>query len=701
LLKVIRILSLVGVKDMLPINSIILYENEQGKKFERLLHIYGDIGYFIDIYGNSMPRPKRMSNIQAGLDEGIITILDTEPYIITQNEEDILPKHKAIRDKAYNTIKDIVVIEPDIYIAKERAKLVRQFTENIHETTVMRYLKRYWQRGMHKNALLPDYYNCGREQNNTANKGAFPITPEVVKIFNTALNRFYYNSSQKTLTLTYELMIKEYFSENGIINDNIPTLKQFRYWFNKERNIKKEISTRQSAKRYELRHRGLTGSSTNEAYGPGDIFQIDATIADVYLVSQYNRNWIIGRPVIYTVMDVFSRCIVGLNISLEGPSWLGASIALINAVTEKVSFCRQYGIEIDNSEFEFHYLPNAIIADRGELEGKNIESLITAFGIKILNTSPYRGDMKAIIERYFKTLNEHTKPFMPGVIKSQYRERGEQDYRLSASLDLNQFTQIIIKCILYHNNHHYLINYTRNEDMIADGVEPIPKLIWQWGIANRTGRLRTVNEDILKLNLLPNDKATVTMHGIKYKGMLYGSKTSLKERWFEKARNSGTWKVNICYDPRDMSYIYIKQDNGRDFDKCFLLEHQSRYKGKSIDEINYLLEYERIQAKASKKEELQKKVNLLDDIERIVEQAKNETKNEVKEGVSKKKRIQNIRDNRNFEKQQERKQNIIELRTEEPVIEVVEEHYGDTEQEMFELLLKAQKEAKNRAGFDT
>jgi hypothetical protein len=687
---------------MLPTNSVILFETSQGKRYERILYRYKDIIYLIDIYGNSMPTTVSETFIQNGLNDGTILVLENEPYIIIKEDEDILPKHKAIRDKAYNAIKDIVTIEPDIYIPDKRVKLVREYVDSIHEATAMRYLKRFWQRGMHKNSLLPDYYKCGKTQGDKVINNTFIITPETVKIFNAALNRFYYNSSQKTLTLTYELMIKEYFSENGIVNDEIPTLRQFRYWFNKERNIKKEVSTRKSAKRYELQHRGLTGSATEEAFGPGAIFQIDATVGDVYLVSQYNRNWIIGRPVIYTVMDVFSRCVVGINISLEGPSWIGASIALINAATDKVSFCRKYDIEINNDEWNYcSTLPEAIIADRGELEGQNIESLITAFGIKILNTSPYRGDMKGIIERYFDTLNQHTKPFLPGAIKGQYRERGEQDYRLSATLDLKQFTQIIIKCVLYHNNHHYLTNYTRSEDMIADGVEPIPKLIWEWGGANRTGRLRTVDEDILKLNLLPKDKATVTQHGIKFKGMLFGSKTSVKERWFEKARNNGAWKVDISYDPRDMSYIYIKYEDGRKFDKCFLLEHQSRYIEKSIEEVTYLLEYEKMQAKVSKKVELQNKINLLEDIENIIEQAKDDTKNEVEEGISKKRRIQNIRDNRNFEKQQERKQNIIEIRPQEPKIVIEEKSYGDSEQEMVELLLKAQKEGKDRAGFDT
>lgn len=40
----------------------------------------------------------------------------------------------------------------------------------------------------------------------------------------------------------------------------------------------------------------ILGSSTIESFGRGSRFQIDATIADVYLVSEYRREWIIRRP---------------------------------------------------------------------------------------------------------------------------------------------------------------------------------------------------------------------------------------------------------------------------------------------------------------------------------------------------------------------------------------------------------------------
>ena len=79
--------------------------------------------------------------------------------------------------------------------------------------------------------------------------------------------------------------------------------------------------------------------------GPGDRFQIDATSADIYLVSRFNRHRIVGRPTIYVVVDVFSGMIVGLYVGFEYPSWLGAMMALVNAATDKVDWCRQYGVE--------------------------------------------------------------------------------------------------------------------------------------------------------------------------------------------------------------------------------------------------------------------------------------------------------------------------------------------------------------------
>ncbi|MCO7034779.1 DDE-type integrase/transposase/recombinase, partial [Vibrio paracholerae] len=158
---------------------------------------------------------------------------------------------------------------------------------------------------------------------------------------------------------------------------------------------------------------------------PGSRFEIDATIADIYLVSDSNRSWIVGRPVVYVVVDVFSRLIVGLYIGFENPSYVAAIQALQTAMTDKVALCHQYGIEIEAQDWPAIGLPDAILADRGELLGSQIESLEKSFSVRVENTPPYRGDAKGIVERNFKTIQADFTPFAPGVVTgTMVKKRG-------------------------------------------------------------------------------------------------------------------------------------------------------------------------------------------------------------------------------------------------------------------------------------
>lgn len=54
-----------------------------------------------------------------------------------------------------------------------------------------------------------------------------------------------------------------------------------------------------------------------QVLGPGSRYEIDATIADIYLVSDSDRACIVGRPTIYFVVDVFSRMVVGFILVLR------------------------------------------------------------------------------------------------------------------------------------------------------------------------------------------------------------------------------------------------------------------------------------------------------------------------------------------------------------------------------------------------
>lgn len=367
----------------------------------------------------------------------------------------------------------------------------------------------------------------------------------------------------------------------------------------------------------------------------------------MYLVSSFDRSLIIGRPIVYGVIDVYSRMITGIYVGLEGPSWLGAMMALDNMVMNKVEFCAQYDIAIEESHWPAHHLSEIIIADRGEFEGYSVENLINNLNVKIENTSPYRGDLKGIIERQFRTMNGMIKRKAPGAIQKEYRERGDRDYRLDASLNLDEFTKIIIHLALHHNQK-IIDKYPLEKAMIADRLTATPINLWYWGIENKKGRLQTVtDQNVLRLNLLPKGNAKITRAGIRFKGLFYGSEKALNEQWYLKFKKQS---VEVVYDPRNMNQLFIPHTDGRSFDTCYLLETSAQFKGTFFEEIQF---YQDLREELKKEETINQKENTINadvEIESIISQAVAQKKSTVPNNVSKSEKIKDIRVNRQAEK---------------------------------------------------
>lgn len=670
---------------LLTVNTLIGYRHDPDKfTIKRILWI--DSGYtklvLIDIFANtSIPKYVEVEEIEYGLQSNQIFLVEEDPYQTYRTDDEISHKERIVQNRGWEVIQAIADKdnEPSIFDVEKRAELIKKASSqfNISSKTVYKYLRRYWQRGKNKNALIPDYQNIGKANDkqmpgkkrgrpkkykNIVGEGV-NVTEETKRIFRIALNKFYYTNVKNSLKTTYELMRKEFYVDDNTTllrpSGDVPTFGQFKYFFYKERNPKKEIYSREGSKQYLQNHRPLLGNSTSETTGPG-FYEIDATIGDIYLVSRYNRKWIIGRPVVYMCIDRFSRMVVGLYVGLEGPSWNGAMNALANAMTNKVEYCRQYDIKICEDQWPVHHLCDTLMADRGELEGKLSESLISSLHIKVLNSSPYRADAKGIVERNFRVINEKViKPFLPGAVNLN-AVRGDKNYRLDGVLDIFQFTQIMIKSCLHHNNS-WLNEYKRDETMIEDDIEPIPLKLWNWGIKNRAGLLRSVSEDIVKLNLMPQKSAVISERGIRVNGLLYASETAIKERLFERARISGSWKVDVSYDPRNINHIYIRKDNGKSFEKCYLLDGQDTHKNKSVEELVYLQEYEQLQRLKREDEQLQSKMDLISEIEEIVQQAEKLTKENQNNNESNSRKLKGIRENRQIEKLLNRENEAFEL----------------------------------------
>lgn len=671
---------------MFVINDIISIEEANGQKqMERILWIdEGNvICYTINIEKvNALPIKRKISDLQQLFTEQLLLLIDSDPHaFVYQDEEQLSGKNKLLREERWQCIEHMVLQEPDVYESSRRGQLIKVAMAKTKKTKrlLYKYITQYWQRGKTKNALLPDYRNSGgkgKDKEFSVKTGrprkfksiigeGIVINDEIKRIFEVSIKRYYHTAKKNSLSTAYNQMLKTFFVadyryENGVKNpillaqDKLPTLRQFRFWYEKTYQSEEKLRKQKGNRKYELNHRAVLGTSVGDLYGPGTKYQIDATIADVYIVSSFNRNWIIGRPIIYVVIDVFSRKVVGLYVGLEGPSWFGAMMALANTASDKVSYCKQYGINIEKEEWACQYLPQTLLADRGELEGYNVERLISAFHMKVENTPPYRADWKGIVEQHFRIINTTgIKPFLPGVVDTDVRVRGDRDYRLDATLTLEEFTSVIIKCVLHHNNHHWLKNYNQDEMIIQDEVALIPRELWNWGIKNRSGKLRSYSEDIVKLHLLPTANARVTFKGIEFKKMRFSSETSLKENWFGEAREK-SWQIPICYDPRDMSRIYLPSEDGKSYEVATLLDHHKKYAGKTMEEVEYYFAYELLKEQQFAHEETQNGVDLASDIEHIVQKAK-KSLNREKVELSNNQKVKGIRENRSIEKEAKRK----------------------------------------------
>jgi len=537
--------------------------------------------------------------LAAGLRSREMHLVTDDPHRVIVQEDSLKDSHKQRRDRAWKLIKPLVEDVPSIFSANRRGALIEAVVteardsddSKINRITVAQiyvYLRRYWQRGMIVNALLPDYSRCGgkgkirkagRKKRGRPRKfGKQPgvnVSLEMRQLFAVAYDRYFASqiNGKYTLTGAYQRMLSDFYSvkevdpeTNRIVHHRqeeiemqggIPTYEQFEYWSNKD-HLRLEIKRkRMGAKLYDKDLRGLLGTSNAEVIGPGSRYQIDATIADVYLVSRLDPNLIIGRPVLYVVIDVFSRLIVGIYVGLEGPSWVSAMMALANTAMDKVAYCAQFDIAIQPEDWPAHNLPGILLGDRGEIESEKIDTLINNFNVSVENTSSYRADWKGVVESRFRLLPAKFKAYTPGYIDADYRQRGSTDYRLDAVLNLDDFTKIIINCVLHYNNSHEITTYDYDRDVRADGVPAIPGRLWEWGIRHRSGALRAYPEELVKFSLMPKDQASVTETGIAFRGRFYTCKLAMEQRWFDKARQDGRWKVDVSYDPRDMDQVYL------------------------------------------------------------------------------------------------------------------------------------------------
>lgn len=608
---------------------------------------------------NTLPYELSYDDLQEEVEAGQAKVRSDYPVAFAWEFSEA--QQRAI-DRAWDVIGNFVLDIPDCYDPKVRSRYLTAKSKEtgLTRTQIQRYLYRYWAGGMTKYALCPQYNKrgapgkprqsekkLGRPVQYPRSNDGVRIGAKEIKYIQEAMEKHYTKHTKYSYRYAYREMIKAHYTDQvtGALADAYPTENQFRYHARQFVDVKK----RAGSVVYNKDMRGILGSSRQEADGPGDLYQIDATIADIYLVAHDDRQAVVGRPEIYFVTDVFSRMIVGFYTCLESASWDNARSALLNVFTDKVAFCARYDIPITEDQWPCKGLPRALAVDNGELISKASNAIISGLGITVKNEPAWRPDLKGIVESRFRLLNLATKAKLPGSVLPDFRQRGGHDYRLDATLTLTEFTQIVIHFILDHNNRQMEQHPQPLPDVLKDGVPPIPLALWKWGISHRAGSLRQMEPESLRVALSQRGNATVTAKGIKFHSLYYQCPTAMEENWFSTARVKHSWKIKIAYHPNAMERIYWLKDNGEHEDCVQTEDSRSRYAGATLEEIDWLQQRQKKQKAAYSDLSLQSNVDSGAAIDAIIRNAKADAKTVPIESVRRSLRASEIRKNRRAE----------------------------------------------------
>jgi len=681
-------------------------ENSVDGRFERIIWFDELCVIVIDLNDNhAWPKLIIRDELDLAIAECEARVVNFTDERVLMPDEKLSDAVKNTRNRAYNVIKDIInpntipKVYLDIHYFRELAQKASQ-AHDCCDASIYKWVRKFLRGGMVPNALAPRLYLCGQPKetdqdgnpvprklnkkqgrpsnarNTGMEEGNVVITEEIKRKFAKGISLYWRGTkAKKRLSKAYDYVMERFFAigyekKHGTLEPKLPPLAelptrdQFYYWYKqfRRKNYRKVCKHEAGERKFNLMLRELLGNSTDETFGPGSHYQIDATILDCYVVSR-DRTKIIGRPVYYHIVDVFSRMIVGFYIGLEGPSWLGAMQAIYNATRNKVEWYAKYGIEIAEEEFPVEGVPEIIMADKGEMRGNKPENLLNVFNINVQNAGSWRPDLKGIVERYFKTIQGDAFEWSPERVISEYWVRGEKDYRHEALLTIEEITRIFMYAVLYHNNDHYLDYYPLDRKMLEEDVEPIPMRLWEWG-SHKNGRLKEFDKDIIKLNLLPFGEAAVTEKGILFKGIMYGSDRALKENLFMQAREKGRIKIPISYDPRFPEHIYWRLNDGKGYEVCYMLEKSlKRFAGMSAEEIELRLYFKQLESKTiGRFKKLKGAASYQKAAAEIRKGAKEETrKAQAASGLTKRKLVEGMRHAREMEKSQRREEECYVL----------------------------------------
>ncbi|MBD2254155.1 Mu transposase C-terminal domain-containing protein [Nostoc parmelioides] len=298
----------------------------------------------------------------------------------------------------------------------------------------------------------------------------------------------------------------------------------------------------QQEQKANIRSRGWSGSRLSVKTRDGKdlsvehsnhVWQCDHTLVDLLLVDQHGE--LLGRPWLTTVVDTYSRCIMGINLGFDAPSSQVVALALRHAILPK-----QYGSEYGlHEEWGTYGKPEHFYTDGGkDFRSNHLQQIGVQLGFVChLRDRPSEG---GIVERPFGTFNTDLFSTLPGYTGSNVQERPQQAEK-EACITLRELERLLVRYIVDKYNQSIdarLGDQTRYQRWEA-GLIVEPNLI---------------SEEELRICLMKQTRRSIYRGG-------YVQFENLSYRGEHLAGYAGE-NVVLRYDPKDITTLLVYRQKG-------------------------------------------------------------------------------------------------------------------------------------------
>lgn len=428
------------------------------------------------------------------------------------------------------------IIKPLLVPRKHGDALVNKIAEQneVSVPTLYNWRRLYLSSGL-LSALLPAHPQGGAGRSRLKDKAA-------EKIMNDMIQDYHLTDSQPTIVDTLA-RINELCEAAGVRTPHLNTVRKRIQWISARARVAGRRGEYKASMLYDANEGRIP-----DAEWPLALVQMDHTELPVMIVDEEFRKPI-GRPWVTFAIDVNSRVVPGMHLSLDHPSSMAAGMCVSHAILPKEKWLAERGIEVD---WPCWGVMGSLHMDNAkEFRGNMLRAACEEYFIDLLLRPVKKPHYGAHIERLMGTVSVKLKS-VPGTTFSGPEEKGEYDSEGNAIMTLTELERWLVYFLgRYHHQIHSGI-----------GMSPLQKyregLLGTKGKPGRGLPARRLEEEKLRIDFMPYEERTIQDYGVLIDDIHYFA--DVLRPWInspdpDHPRSKRLFRFRR--DPRDVSRLYF------------------------------------------------------------------------------------------------------------------------------------------------